>query len=163
MSLNLRTLLFANSMVVLMTACQLKQEDQRKKAIEEITKAEKAFNKRAAEKGIAIRLMEQNADDDVKANFEENAPSNFGLVFVVGIYEQLPNGEYVYNDQSPLYAEVAKMGQSIGLTWVRDKKAFSSWPRFELRPAWAVQMKETEMVKELSRRKQQNLNLLAIL
>lgn len=109
----------------------------------------------AAEKDIHIRLMDHAADDALK--------TDFGLVFVVGIFEKLPNGDYLYKEQSPLYAELAQLGESIGLTWARDKKTFSSFSSFELRPAWAVQMKETDMIKELGRRRKENISLLALL
>ncbi len=127
----------------------------------------------AAIEGIHIRLM-SNTDDDAignrplqsgfSANQEgENCDHNFGLVFDIGIYEETSNGTYVYMEESPLYATVASLGESIGLTWAGEHKTFTSLPHFELRPAWAVRMKENEMVKELCRRKRENINLLAIL
>lgn len=134
-----------------------------KSMTKEVVPFAKELIRLAADKGIYIRLMENTADDELKSQVNESAQLNFGLVFVVGIYEQLPSGEYLYKEQSPLYAEVAKLGESIGLTWARDKKTFSNLSRFELRPAWAVQMKEKDMIKELSRRREENISLLAIL
>jgi hypothetical protein len=121
----------------------------------------------AAEKGIYIRLMNFLAEDDVNYNKNANTDSacdhNFGLVFNVGIYECDSAGVYHYKENCALYEEVAKLGESIGLTWARDRKTFSKCQFFELRPAWAVRMQEMEMIDELCRRKKANINLLAIL
>ncbi|MFA6277696.1 MAG: hypothetical protein WC622_13150 [Pedobacter sp.] len=112
----------------------------------------------ATAQGIHIRLI-SNASDKAKTT---KGNENFGLTFGIGIVERTETGELVDKDQSPLYAEVAKLGESIGLTWATDLKTFTS-QHFQLRPAWAVSMKESDMVKELQRRKQQNLNFLAFL
>jgi hypothetical protein len=125
----------------------------------------------AASEGIHIRLMSNTADDAIAhravkreiITSQDSCNHNFGLVFDIGIYEQATSGEYIYKEESPLYAAVARLGESIGLTWAGDCKTFSKLPHFELRPAWAVRMKENEMVKELCRRKKENINLLAIL
>lgn len=119
--------------------------------------------------GICIKLMCEEANG---RNFQfakqqdENTDCcdhDFGLVFDIGIFEQASNGEYIYQEKSSLYATVAKLGESIGLTWAREKKTFTNKPLFELRPAWAVRMKEMEMITELCRRKKEKINLLAIL
>ena len=134
-----------------------------KSMTKEVVPFAKELIRLAAEKGIHIRLMGRTADDGIEQTNEASCNHNFGLVFEIKIYEKNPAGEYSYKDHSPLYAEVAKLGASIGLTWAGDRKTFSNLPQFELRPAWAVTMKETEMVKELCRRKRENINLLAIL
>jgi hypothetical protein len=126
----------------------------------------------AAAEGIYIRLMSNTADDAIDplpekrgiiAAQEGDGYTEFGLVFDIGIYEQTQNGNYIYKENSPLYTAVARLGESIGLTWAGARKTFSKLPHFELRPAWAVRMKENEMVQELCRRKKENINLLAIL
>ncbi|MDQ7949032.1 MAG: hypothetical protein REI78_09885 [Pedobacter sp.] len=109
----------------------------------------------AAQRGNAFGLSKHTATDQGQLDF--------GLVFDIGIYEKMESGAYVYRDISPLYTRVAKIGNSIGLTCAADQKTFTSIPQFELRPAWAVRMKEMDMIKELCRRKKENINLLAIL
>jgi peptidoglycan L-alanyl-D-glutamate endopeptidase CwlK len=113
----------------------------------------------ATAQGIHVRLI-SNVSDKAKTT---KGNENFGLTFSIVIVERTETGELIDKDQSPLYAEVAKLGESIGLTWARDLKTFTSQPHFQLRPAWAVAMKESDMVKELQRRKQHNLNFLAFL
>jgi hypothetical protein len=113
----------------------------------------------SAAAGIHVRLNNGVVDDAAPRKNTQN----FGLVFEIGVYEQTITGEYLYQDYSPQYELVAKIGESIGLTWAGDKKVFTRHPLFELRPAWAVRMKEGEMIAELFRRKKENINLLAIL
>jgi peptidoglycan LD-endopeptidase CwlK len=113
----------------------------------------------SAAAGIHVRLNNGFADDATP----RKSTQNFGLVFEIGVYERTITGEYLYQDYSPQYELVAKIGESIGLTWAGDKKVFTHHPFFELRPAWAVRMKEGEMMAELCRRKKENINLLAIL
>lgn len=111
------------------------------------------------EQGINIRIL-----SGVAYNKEpECSMHNFGLSFDVGIFDQTASGELIYNGNVLLYANVAKLAESIGLTWAADQKTFSHQSRFELRPAWALRMGEKEMINELKRRKKANLNLLAIL
>lgn len=114
----------------------------------------------AAANQINIRLVNTVCDD----NFQPSVNgSDFGLTFGVGIFERNKNGELICIEDQLRYAEVAKLGESIGLTWAGNKKTFTSLPYFELRPAWAVKMKESEMIEELSRRKGANMSLLAFL
>ncbi|MFD0941788.1 M15 family metallopeptidase domain-containing protein [Pedobacter boryungensis] len=103
--------------------------------------------------GIQIKLVTTST----------KATKDFGLTFSIKIVEEAENGNFIDKDQSKLYEEVAKLGESIGLTWSGDLRTFTSQQHFQLRPAWAVAMKESEMVKELQRRKQQNINFLAFI
>lgn len=131
----------------------------------------------AANQGICLRLIttpaekeEQKAKKhqlsrhifmDAQSNFSN---CNFGLAFDIGIFERTTTGELIFKDQSPLYAKVAQLGESIGLTCAASNKSnMTQVPHFELRPAWAVRMKESEMIKELYRRKKENINLLAFI
>jgi len=141
-----------------------------KSMTKEVVPFAKELIRLAAEKGIHIRLMSCTADDAIEKQEEmrltmkaDACDHDFGLVFSVSIYERTPNGDYIYQNSSSLYEEVAKLGESIGLTWAGDRKTFSNLQLFKLRPAWAVRMHEMEMVKELCRRKKENINLLAIL
>ena len=142
-----------------------------KSMTKEVVPFAKELVRLAAEKGIYIRLMSCTADDAIDKQKEverkirkaDACDHDFGLVFSVSIYERMANGDYIYKNSSSLYQEVAKLGESIGLTWAGDRKTFSNLQLFELRPAWAVCMQEMEMLKELCRRKKENINLLAIL
>ncbi|WP_379090117.1 hypothetical protein [Pedobacter sp. UC225_65] len=126
----------------------------------EVTPFAKELIKLATAKGIQIRLMNCLCEDDDQ---KKASDYNFGLTFGIGIFEKTATGEYAYKDDSPFYTELALIGESIGLTWAGDRKTFTSQPHFHLRPAWAATMKESDMLKELSRRKAANINLLAIL
>ena len=127
----------------------------------------------AASQGIHIRLMnnaqqqiieKENNTRHVYTDGQTNFSNyNFGLVFDIGIFEENNSGEFIQNNNVRLYDKVAKLGESIGLTWAGSRKSTTGMPHFELRPAWALRMGEDEMVKELHRRKNENLNLLAIL
>ncbi|MGF1923606.1 MAG: hypothetical protein ACQUHE_05465 [Bacteroidia bacterium] len=113
----------------------------------------------AQEQGINIRLLGG-------VNFNEEPACSmygFGLTFDIGIFDQTASGELIYNGNILLYANVAKLAESIGLTWAADQKTFSHQSRFELRPGWALRMSEKDMLKEIQRRKDANLNLLAML
>ena len=111
------------------------------------------------EQGINIRILSGMKLDEEP----ELSMCNFGLTFDIGIFDQTASGELVYNGNLLLYANVAKLAESIGLTWAADQKTFSLQSRFELRPAWALRMNDQEMLNELKRRKEANLNLLAII
>jgi len=129
----------------------------------------------AANQGICLRLIANKEEKqaqkakkhqlarhifmDAQSNFSN---CNFGLAFDIGIFEKATTGELIFKDQSPLYAKVAQLGESIGLT-CGNKSNMTQVPHFELRPAWAVRMKESEMIQELYRRKKENINLLAFI
>lgn len=113
----------------------------------------------ALEHNINVRLLGG-------VNFNKEAKCNmykFGLTFDIGIFDQTNTGELIYNGNVLMYANVAKLAESIGLTWAADQKTFSHQSRFVLRPSWALRMDEKTMLNELQRRKDANLNLLAIL
>lgn len=138
-------------------------EQHNEKVLTTMTKEVVPFAKEliqlATAQGIHVRLISNVSGKTKTAKNSEN----FGLTFGIAIVERNSIGELVDKDQSPLYEEVAKLGESIGLTWTRDLKTFTSQQHFQLRPAWAVAMKESDMVKELERRKEHNLNFLAFL
>lgn len=111
------------------------------------------------EQGIKLRVLSgMSANED-----SELSMAAFGLTFDIGIFDQTTSGELIYNGNVLLYANVAKLAESIGLTWAVDQKTFSHQSRFELRPAWALRLSDNEMLRELKRRRDSNINLLAIL
>lgn len=120
----------------------------------------KELLKLAGNEGIIVKLIDDLPQLGAKKRLSMKA--SFGLSFKIEIYEMLPQGLSICKDNSPYYLKVAKLGESIGLTWRGNDKSFTSKAEFEIRPAWAVQMNENEMVQELNRRKKSNLNLLAI-
>lgn len=112
----------------------------------------------AQAQGISIRLLSGVSFNEMP----KCSMYNFGLTFDIGVFDRTSSGELIYNGNILLYANVAKLAASIGLTWAADQKTFSNQSRFELRPAWALRLSEKEMLIELKRRKEANLNLLAI-
>ncbi|TKC08375.1 M15 family metallopeptidase [Pedobacter polaris] len=134
---------------------------------EEVVPFAKELITLAADHGITIRITNNTKNKFVPkdSNFTGNEGNysiyNFGLAFDVKILEKSVADEP--ESDSPHYEKIAKLGESIGLTWTGNKKAYTTATDFVLRPAWAVRMKEVDMVKELCRRKKENINLLAIL
>lgn len=116
----------------------------------------------AAKNGICISLMDKPIRQKLFKN-KEIACSNFGLSFYVGVFEKNRKGKLVHVENSLSYAKVAKLGASIGLTYNHESKYFNKAQKFDVVPAWAVRLNDTEMVQELSRRKMENINLLAII
>jgi peptidoglycan L-alanyl-D-glutamate endopeptidase CwlK len=117
----------------------------------------------AAEQGIYVRLITGLAQKEMDNSETSFSIHNFGLAFDIGIFSQNVSGEFIYNGDMLVYANVSKLAESIGLIWAADRKNFTNLSRFELRPAWSLRMSEGDMVKELYRRKESGLNLLAIL
>lgn len=76
---------------------------------------------------------------------------NFGLAFDIGLFE---DGKYI--DDSPVYKTVSAWGKELGLTWGGSWKGIEDEPHYELRPDWAVDMSEGEMLAELRNRKESN-------
>ncbi len=81
---------------------------------------------------------------------------NFGLAFDVGIFE---GGNYI--EESPRYKTVGQLGKSLGFAWGGDWKSIQDEPHFELRPTWAEDLSEKDMLAELRRRKDDNESFLA--
>jgi peptidoglycan L-alanyl-D-glutamate endopeptidase CwlK len=72
---------------------------------------------------------------------------NFGIAFDVGVFEGAS-----YKGSSPKYKAVGALGTSIGLDWGGNWKSFVDEPHFQVRPAWASELSERDMVTELRRR-----------
>jgi peptidoglycan L-alanyl-D-glutamate endopeptidase CwlK len=72
---------------------------------------------------------------------------NYGLAFDVTIF----NGkDPVW--ESPQYKILGQLGKSLGLSWGGDWTSIVDEPHFELRPEWASNLNETNMIAELRRR-----------
>ena len=72
---------------------------------------------------------------------------NFGIAFDVGIF----NGKD-YLPESPNYAAVGKIGKALGLEWGGDWITIKDRPHFQLRPQWAKNLSEKDMLTELRQR-----------
>ena len=80
---------------------------------------------------------------------------NFGIAFDVTIFKGSDDPEKAKTPvyESPAYKAIGAMGTDIGLAWGGNWTSIKDEPHFELRPDWAVDMGETDMVSELRRRK----------
>ena len=73
---------------------------------------------------------------------------NFGIAFDIGVWE---GGKYV--DDSPKYKAVGALGMELGLDWGGNWKSIQDEPHFQLRPDWAADLSEKDMLSELRARK----------
>ncbi len=69
---------------------------------------------------------------------------NFGIAFDVGVFEGTN-----YLTDSPKYKAVGVLGTELGLEWGGNWKTITDQPHFQLRPAWATEMNEKQMLTEL--------------
>lgn len=72
---------------------------------------------------------------------------NFGIAFDVGVFEGSS-----YLGESPKYKAVGVLGMELGLEWGGNWKNMVDQPHFQLRPAWAQEMNEKQMLAELRNR-----------
>lgn len=117
----------------------------------------RALVKAAAQGGITIKITsgtrtyaEQDAlfaKGGVTKARGGQSNHNFGLAFDVTIFDG-PNPVW----ESPKYQAVGQLGKSLGLSWGGDWKSIVDEPHFELRPAWAAHLSESDMLAELRRR-----------
>ena len=118
---------------------------------------------KAAEHGITIKVISGTrsyAEQDALYAQGRTAPGakvtnarggqsnhNFGIAFDIGIFE----GNRYLGD-SPKYKAVGALGMDIGLEWGGSWKTIVDQPHYQLRPTWAKQMTEREMLAELRSR-----------
>lgn len=76
---------------------------------------------------------------------------NFGIAFDIGIFD---GNKYL--PESPKYNEVGKIGKALGLEWGGDWQTIKDRPHFQLRPKWAANLSEKQMLEELRRRTEKN-------
>jgi peptidoglycan L-alanyl-D-glutamate endopeptidase CwlK len=72
---------------------------------------------------------------------------NFGIAFDIGVFE---GNKYL--DESPKYKAVGALGVDLGLEWGGNWKTIVDQPHFQLRPDWATNMTEKQMLAELRNR-----------
>lgn len=72
---------------------------------------------------------------------------NFGIAFDIGVFEGTK-----YLTESNKYKAVGVLGLDLGLEWGGNWKTIVDQPHFQLRPSWAIEMKEKAMLAELRSR-----------
>jgi peptidoglycan LD-endopeptidase CwlK len=73
---------------------------------------------------------------------------NFGIAFDIGVFE---GGRYL--GESPAYKAVGAIGMKLGLEWGGNWKSIQDEPHFQLRPPWARDLSERDMLAELRARR----------
>ena len=152
-----------------LTATSDKVDDRSEKVIAtllpEVQPSARALVTKAAADGITIKVIsglrtydEQNdlyAQGRTKpGRIVTNARGghsnhNFGIAFDVGVFE---GGQYL--DESPKYKAVGVLGMDLGLEWGGNWKTIQDEPHFQLRPKWAGDLSEGDMLAELRSRKE---------
>lgn len=79
---------------------------------------------------------------------------NFGLAFDVGVFE---GNRYI--GDSPKYKAVGALGLELGLEWGGSWKSFVDEPHFQLRPSWARDMTQRQMLAQLRQRREEGRTL----
>lgn len=72
---------------------------------------------------------------------------NFGIAFDIGVFEGTK-----YIADSVKYKAVGALGMDLGLEWGGSWKSIVDQPHFQLRPKWALNMSEKDMLAELRTR-----------
>lgn len=130
----------------------------------------------AASIGIIIKVISGTRGPDEQAELFEKfkaggplaAPAgrsnhNYGIAFDVGVFvgsldpEQAKN----YQPESDAYGVVGTLAGDIGLTWGGHWITSQDKPHYELRPDWAVDLSESQMIDELARRQLAAMDLFA--
>lgn len=72
---------------------------------------------------------------------------NFGIAFDVGLFERNQ-----YLGESPMYKAVGALGEELGLEWGGNWRTLVDQPHFQLRPGWAAELTERQMLAGLRER-----------
>jgi peptidoglycan LD-endopeptidase CwlK len=131
----------------------------------EVRPMARALIQKAAANGIRIRIIsglrtyaEQDAlyaqGRTLPGKIVTNAKGgqsnhNFGIAFDIGVFEGSK-----YQGESPKYKAVGVLGTELGLEWGGNWKTFADTPHYQLRPAWAAELPEKEMLARLRDRVQ---------
>ena len=140
--------------------------------LEEVRPMARALVQKAAANGIQIKVISATrtfAEQDALFAKGRTAPGsvvtnarggysnhNFGIAFDIGVFE---GGRYL--DESPAYKAVGALGMNLGLEWGGNWKTIQDEPHFQLRPAWAHEMSEREMLAELRVRRERGASAFA--
>ena len=123
----------------------------------------RALVQKAAANGITVKVisaLRTFAEQDALFAQGRTAPGNkvtnarggfsnhnFGIAFDVGVFE----GNRYLRD-SPKYKAVGVLGMDLGLEWGGNWKTIVDQPHFQLRPTWAADLTEKELLAELRQR-----------
>ncbi len=72
---------------------------------------------------------------------------NFGIAFDIGVFRGTS-----YISESPQYKAVGAIGTDLGLDWGGNWTSIKDEPHFQLKPDWAANRTEREMLAELRNR-----------
>ena len=121
---------------------------------------------KAAEQGIQIKVISGlRTYEEQDALFAKGGVTkarggysnhNFGIAFDIGVFD---GG--AYKPESPKYKAVGSIGMGIGLEWGGSWTSFVDEPHFQLRPQWAKNMSEKDMLAELRKRKANEIDAFA--
>ena len=80
---------------------------------------------------------------------------NFGIAFDVTIFTGSSDPEKAKTPvfESPVYKAIGALGTELGLEWGGNWKTIVDEPHFQLRPGWAADLGEKDMLAELRSRK----------
>ena len=80
---------------------------------------------------------------------------NFGIAIDITIFKGSADPEQAKTPvfESPLYKVIGALGTEIGLEWGGNWTSIVDEPHFQLRPGWAAEMNERDMLAELRTRK----------
>lgn len=87
------------------------------------------------------RTAPGNKVTNAKGGFSNH---NFGIAFDIGVFEGTK-----YLGESPKYKAIGVLGMELGLEWGGNWKTIVDQPHFQLRPLWATNMAERDMLAEL--------------
>ena len=129
----------------------------------EVQPMARALVQKAAAAGITIKIisgLRTYAEQDALYAQGRTAPGirvtnakgghsnhNFGIAFDVGVFE---GNKYL--PDSPKYKAVGVLGADLGLEWGGNWKTLVDQPHFQLRPMWAANLTERQMLAELRTR-----------
>ena len=123
----------------------------------------RALVQKAAASGITIRIisgLRTYAEQDALYAQGRTAPGkvvtnarggysnhNFGIAFDIGVFE---GNRYLAD--SPKYKAVGALGVDLGLEWGGNWKTIVDQPHYQLRPGWATDLSERQMLAEMRAR-----------
>lgn len=131
----------------------------------EVRPMARALVQRARSSGITIKIisgLRSYAEQDALYAQGRSAPGavvtnaragysnhNFGIAFDIGVFEGSR-----YLPDSPKYKAVGVLGVDLGLEWGGNWKTIVDQPHYQLRPTWALDLPERQMLAELRARRE---------
>lgn len=138
----------------------------------EVQPIARALVQKAASNGITIKVisgLRTYAEQDALYAKGRTAPGNkvtnarggysnhnFGIAFDIGVFSGSS-----YLPESPKYKAVGVLGMDLGLEWGGNWKSIVDQPHFQLRPIWAANMIEKDMLAEFRDRTNNNSPIFA--